>query len=227
MNIPLLYAPSIPMLLPLEEKGFLEVGFKPLYNPNILVCDSDESKTGDLPIACKGVLIAFDATKRDVYVGHAGIKPINQDGQKKQKSNLSGNEYSRLYRVLYEDDTIRTKIPDWDRAILMFDWENDIKVEEDKKKSFRTLKTRIDDEINRIIKDEVFSLKKILLYEINNSNNWHLKNNRNEVPNSLKGMVNNPRRKNMLSPNSERCKYYITIVMKLMEEIANGNIKIP
>lgn len=222
MNIPLLNAPSIPILLPLNEKGLLGVSFAPLYNPGILVCDKgeDQSNPQDLPIACKGVLIAVDTTKRYVYVGDGGIKQIKQAGKKKKtpKSNLSGNEYSRLYRVLYKDKTIYKKMPGWSKAILIFDWENDIKLDENKKEIFKNLETRIDDEINKIIKKEIADLKKTLIFKINESKKWNLKNDPRYVHSDLK---------NLTFANSERCRYYVAIVMELMEEIVNGNIAIP
>jgi len=227
MNIPLLNAPSIPTLIPLNEKGFLEVGFAPLYNPGIVVCDKNQANPQDLPIACKGVLIAVDSQKRDVYVGNGGISEKKQKDETEPRANLSWNEYSRLCRVLHKDDTIYKKMPDWDKAILIFDWENDIKLDKSKKESFRKSKIRIENAIDKIIRDEISDLKKILIYKIYNSENWNLKNYRNEVPTSLKSIANNSRSRNSLSPNSKRCRYYVAIVMKLMQEIVKGNIVVP
>ena len=224
MNTPLVSEINVPSFIGMEHEGFLEVNFKPLYTPGILVCDRGKAYENALPIACKGVLVLLDTDKRDVYVSYSGFSGI--------ESSFCGNENSWLHRVMYKgpkaDKTINTYIPDWDKAILMFDWENDIKVDKGeyaKKLDKRNNPTRIDKRIDEIIDCEVANLRKILLFEINNSSNWHLTNKSSDVPNDLKKLTGDSKDKNKLNPDSVKCRYYVTMVMELMEKIENLKIE--
>ena len=226
MSIPLVNEINIPSFIGVEHEGFLEVNFKPLYTPGILVCGRDKLDESALPIACKGVLVLLDTDKRHVYVSYSGFSG--------EESSFCGNENSWLRRVAYEgpkaDKTIKKYIPGWDKAILMFDWENDIKVDKEeyvKKLDKRNNPTRIDKRIDEVIDCEVANLRRIILFEINNSSNWHLTNESSQVPNDLKGLTGDSKGKNKLNPDSVRCRYYVTMVMELMEKIEKLKIEFP
>ena len=126
MNIPSEDELDFPSFRPLKESGFYESRFIPLYNPNVpnvVICDRDESDKGNLLFAGKGVFAVVDSQSSEsegfpVFVGSAGVTG--------EKATLCGDEFSRMYRVIYGDDTINQKIPNWDKAILIFDWENGI-----------------------------------------------------------------------------------------------------
>lgn len=211
MRIPLLNEMGIPFFQPIEEKGFLEVGFKPIYNPGILVCDKNEANPQDLPIACKGVLILVDTPKSHIYVGEGGVGG--------EKSLLSGNIPSRFRRVWYGDANTDDKIPGWDRAILLFDWENDIKVDRDKKAFLLQVDDeasseesdeekaaiRVESKIDELMKEEVRDLRRMLLFELNNLNNFHLTNStaQNSDPKF----------------NSRRYDYYVAVIKELLRII--------
>lgn len=225
MNIPLVHEINIPSFIKMEHDGFLEVNFKPIYNPGILVCHMQESNPQDLPIACQGIHILFNTSENLVFVGTGGTEKEIHDEE--AKANLCANQYSRLYNLIYKHDDDPDKNPKWQKAILIFDWENDIKLDKSKKKLFRNLNTRIDNEINKIMREEISDLKKILLSKINSLQNWHLENNPSDVPSDLKNLTGEPEGENAPFLDSERCNYYVTIIMQLIGEIENETIEFP
>ena len=221
MNIPLLHELNIPFFHPIEEKGFLAVGFKPFYNPGILVCDRDESDPTDLPIACKGVLIRVDTENNHVFVGEGGIEG--------RVALLSGNTPSRLRRVWYKDENVNKYIPGWTKAILLFDWENDIKTDKDLKEFLITINEeisseenkeeaekkaaqRVESKIDELMKKEIKDLIELLLFEISNLENFHL--------------TNTPVGKTYSAPksSSQRHEDYVAVVKEILRLIDEQRI---
>jgi len=186
MNIPSLRGIGIPFFYPIEEKGFLEAGLRPLYNPGILVCHREKSDPQDLPIALKGLYILIDTAKKLLFIGEGGI-----DGR---KAILCGNIPSRFRRVWYGDGTITDNIPDWDRAILFFDWEDDISADENIKailaqiteemsskvkneeEDERKVAERLNSKINELMIDEIEEFRKLLFSKLNELGGFRLTN---------------------------------------------------
>ena len=188
---------NIPLLHPLNEPGFYELRFKPLYNPNVLICDRHGSDPNNMPTATKGVYVLVDTqiTEDDrfsVFVGQSGIVPEG-------KATLD----SRISRVCYKEPGMPDGIADWDKAILIFDWEDDLKARAEQ----RGTAPNKDTLLSGVMRNEVLHLEKILRAEIEECRYLDLTN--------ASGKENYF----MLNPDSRRYDYYLDVVMLLIRMV--------
>ena len=163
-------------------------------------------KKSNLFFAGKGVFAVVDSKSSEsegfpVFVGSAGVTG--------EKATLCGDEYSRIYRVIYGDDTINEKIPNWNKAILIFDWENDIEdcllvkqmgnfADQEKKKL-----------IDAVMDSEVPQFEKFLYHQLMQvAKDMHL-----DVRNETKADVSLPKFA------LRRFEYYVGIVKDLLQII--------
>lgn len=197
---------NIPSLLnPLPQEGFYELEFKPLYNPKVWVCDRHESDPSSMPLAGKGVYVLMDTqmTKDDsffVFVGQSGVTG--------EKATLCGNTNSRINRVWRKDSPgMPDDIADWDKAILIFDWEDDLEENAETNEKQRGTAPNKDETLKDVMYNEVLHLEKILREEIEKYKNLNL--------------TNAPGKDNyyMLNPDSRRYDYYLDLVMLLIRMI--------
>lgn len=193
MNIPLLYA--------LNEPGFYELMFKPYYNPKVLICDRHESNPSSMPVAGKGVYVLADTQRGEddsffVFVGQSGVTG--------EKATLCGSPDSRINRVWRKEWPGRPDvIADWDKAILIFDWEDDLRAGAERRGSMNNEEELLSD----VMRNEVLHLEKLLRDEVEISANLNLAN---EAKNEDYFMLN---------PDSRRYDYYLGLAMLLIRMI--------
>ena len=199
---------SIPSLLnPLTQQGFYELEFNPLYNPKVWVCERHEADPGNMPEAGKGVYVLMDTQGTEdgsffVFVGQSGVTG--------EKATLCGNANSRINRLWYKDSPgMPDDIADWDKAILIFDWESDIEIRAEENGSAYNK----DELMNDVMYNEVLHLEKLLRAEVNNSANLNL---------TSAGAGENYF---MPNPDSERYKYYVAVAMETLRMIIEQIIK--
>lgn len=197
---------NIPSLLnPLTQQGFYELEFKPLYNPKVWVCDRHESDPSSMPLAGKGVYVLMDTqmTKDDsffVFVGQSGVTG--------ERATLCGNNDSRINRLWHKDSpNMPDDISEWDKAILIFDWDKDIKASAEEEGSAHNK----DNLLNDVMRNEVLHLEKLLRAEVSNSSNLNL---------TSSGAGENYF---MPNPDSRRYEYYVDVVMQLLLILTSQN----
>ena len=161
---------NFPLLQELQHKGFHELCFKPLYHPGVLICDRSESNPSSMPEAAKGVFALVDTQKTQegsffVFVGQSGVTG--------EKATLCGNNDSRINRLWHKDSPgMPDDISEWDKAILIFDWEEDIKARAEEEGSAHNKDDLLDD----VMRNEVLHLEKLLRAEVENSADMDLTN---------------------------------------------------
>lgn len=193
MNIPLLHARN--------EPGFYELRFKPLYRPNVLICDRHGSDTNNMPIAGKGVYVLVDTQitaddRFSVFVGQSGVTG--------EKATLCGKTDSRINRLWHQESPgMPEGIADWDKAILIFDWEDDLEARAESRGTAPNKDTLLSD----VMRNEVLHLERILRAEIDKYANLYLTN--------ASGKENYF----MLNPDSRRYDYYLGLVVLLMQMV--------
>lgn len=208
MKIPLFNGPN--------EVGFEELDCDSCCDPSVLIYNRQKQGTSRrkwgssrLHKALKGIYILLRTETEDdsfcVFVGHGGVRG--------KKANLFSGGYARLYRVLYKDKGMPDAISKWDKAILISDWEEDIKARAEQSGDYdrKTIERLVDEVMN----SEVIYLKALLRSKLHAHNDLHL---------TSKSIG-----KNYFMPNPDlrRYKCYVAIAIELVEKIINGNIKIP
>ena len=193
MNIPLFYERL--------ENGFYKLRFTPLYNPNVLLCDRHESLPGSMPEAGKGVFVLVDTKRTEedsffVFVGSSGVTG--------EKATLCGKPNSRFNRVWHKESPgIPDDISEWDKAILIYDWEVDIETRAEQEGSAHNKEDLLID----VMYNEVLHLEKLLRAEVDNWPDLDL-TNASAGENYF-----------MPNPDSLRYDYYVDAVMRLLRMI--------
>lgn len=200
---------SIQSIWKLHEKGFFKVELDSFYNPNVLLYQRQEeepiqqafldSRSGD-----KGVFVIVDSEKNDngnlnVQLRHGGV---------------SGKDtiFDRLNTVLRQEERLIEEMANWDKAILIFDWEEDIgkSLQDAEKFNEEGTKKLIDAALN----SEVYVLKKFLQHELHQAaDELNL-----EV---LDRGISSPE---ISSTDLPRYGYYLEVVNELLRMIGKGYI---
>ena len=231
-----LFHKSIPLLPEQDAPGFYELSFKSLYDsdvlscrkkqigasllqvefhllidqdfsvaPTVLVCDRKTVKQrGNEGLACNGVYVLVDTNKNkkgkyDVAVGRHEIT----EGDKEHLTLIE--RIGKLVEV-----TEPYKIKNWNKAILICDWERDIK---DRSANKSKPKADVNEKISKVFNDEIFHLANFFHDELNKSKALNLN-------------VHGTHRDSYYLPNPDllRYDYYVGVVKKLLSMIIANEI---
>ena len=192
---------TIPLLHELQYPGFHELNFTPLYNPGLLVCHRSEVDSQNLPVAKKGIFVPVVTHKKgyayDIYIGCSGF-----DSETHPLVN-------RLHRVCNPD--IGLKIAGkWDKAVLLFDWQDDIEACAKQKGPYNDLKKF--NWVNEIMDNEAYYLKGYFADKF-----------RKDMKLKVDG---GQRTKSFFLPNPDVQRYecYFGLVKELVQMIIDGKI---
>ena len=205
---------NIPLLHELQHPGFHKLSFTPPYDPIVLVLDKEASKgvgPAKLPDELlvepnKGVFVLIEPltvspVKYNVYVGCAGVGK----GENKPEDDRSEEDSQTLYaRIRDLRSSVNIKdMNDWEKAILICDWEKDIGTEEEGTYHDRDVL------IAQVMRNEAFHLSKILHKKIGDEKNpkWNV-------------LGKDPASYYMPNPDSLRYQYYVEAVKQLLRMIA-------
>lgn len=199
---------SIESIWELYENGFFKVELDSFYNPNILLYkrqeDAIEQAFLDTRNGDRGVFILVVSKKNangnfNVQVNHGGVLG---------KATI----FDRLNTVLRQEERLIDAMIDWDKAILIFDWEKDIdKSMRDTEKFGEEGKREL---IDVALKSEVYKLQKFLQDELH------------QAAEELNLEVNDRGMKKPEISDSDlpRYNYYLQVVIELLRMIAKGYI---
>jgi len=152
---------SIESIWELYEKGFFKVELDSFYNPDVLLYQKQEeegiqqafldSRNGD-----RGVFVLVVSDKNtngyfNIQVGHGGVRG---------KATI----FDRLNTLWRQGERLSEEIANWDKAILIFDWEKDISKSMRDAEKFGEEGTR--ELIDVALNSEVHKLEKFLQYEL-------------------------------------------------------------
>lgn len=188
--------------------GIAEFVFTPFYNPTVVVYDKANAKSQgvakfekiDKDVYSKGVYILVDTKsnqgKNDVAVGISGV---------------DGNKQILLNRIKHHMSTSNKNdnIPNWDKVIMICDWENDIFNRAIMIGSITH--KRIDQKIRKTMRREVHLLEKMLhfkLMEFEDNGSLNVKGNRHKGFNYCMG-----------NPDLMRYDYYISILLECLKNL--------
>ena len=200
---------SIQSIWELYEKGFFKIELDSFYNPNVLLYQRQEeegiqqafldSRNGN-----KGVLILVVSEKNtngclNVQLKHGGV---------------SGKDtiFDRLNTVWRQEEKLIKEMANWDKAILIFDWEKDIGKSLQDAENFGEESTK--DLIDVALNSEVYVLKKFLqdeLYQAAEELNLEVDD---------RGM----KRPEISNIDLPRYSYYLEVVKELLRMIAKDYI---
>ena len=202
---------NIPLLHELQHEGFHQLWFTPPYDPLILVLDKESSKgVGSVKLEKmgndepkKGVFVLVEPlietskskqppTKYNIYVGYAGVE--------------KDQTLYRRIQHLRSDPNIND-IDNWEKAILICNWENDIISE--KEGNFPERHPLI----SEVIHNEAVHLSIILHKRLEKEKNpkWNI-------------VGRKPDSYYMPNPDSLRYQYYVVAVMQLLRKLTEDNI---
>lgn len=188
--------------------GIAEFVFTPFYNPTVVVYDKANAKSQgvakfekiDKDVYSKGVYILVDTKskqgKNDVAVGISGV---------------DGNKQILLNRIKHHMSTSgkNGNIPNWDKVIMICDWENDISNQAIMIGSITN--KRIDQKIKNTMRREVHLLEKMLhfkLMEFEDNGSLNVKGNRHKGFNYCMG-----------NPDLIRYDHYISILLECLKNL--------
>ena len=186
-------------------RGFDKLKFVPFYNPTVVIFDSNKAggigsiKLGDKEPK-KGVYIIAETEpswgRYNVTVGLGGV-----DGEKQ----------TLLNRVKYHNYSPPSMIKEWDHAILICDWEVDIRNRAKEFGSFSEKKQH--EKIAETMKSEVHFIEKMLHEKLMEFNEelGSLRVHRNADPKHFNSF--------MANPDNERYEYYIGVVMEALRKV--------
>ena len=231
-----LFHKSIPLLSEQDAPGFYELSFKSLYDsdvlsyegkdigasllqaefrlridqdfsvaPTVLVCDRKTvKKRGNENFAHNGVYILVDTRKNkkekyDVVVGRHEIT----EGDKEQQTLIE-----RIIKLA--DKPEPQIIKNWKKAILICDWEKDIR---DRAASKAKPKADVDEKIEKVFNDEIFHLANFFHDELKKFKALNLD-------------LHEDHRDSYFLPNPDllRYDYYVGVVKKLLLMIIANEI---
>ena len=211
MNIPSEGELDFPSFRPLKEIGFYESRFIPLLNPdvpNVIVYNKDVTESSSLHAAGKGVYVIVDTKNKDskgrffVFIGSGGATG--------EKATLSGNYDSRLNRLWRNAvPGIPKEITEWDKAILIFDWENSIENWLSVKQTGNFADQEKRKLIDAVMDSEVSQFEKFLYHQLEHDAQYMSLN----VLNETKPEINLP------EIDLPRFEYYADIVKDLLQII--------
>ena len=188
------------LLTPLPQQGFYEFNFTTLYNPGILVCERSKLDPQNLPDAKKGIFIPVVTQKADynfdIYIGCSG---------------LESDEHplvNRLHRVCNRDCGLQIA-GKWDKAVLLFDWQDDIEDCVQFKKGF-DLQEKLTF-VNGIMDNEAYYLKTEF------ANRFRKDLNLKVDGQQIRSFV-------LFRPDFSRYEYYFIVVSELVRMIIDGKI---
>lgn len=191
--------------------GFTKLEFAPFYNPTVLIFDNKEAGGigstklgGDEPKKGVYVIVETEPTRGryNVTVGLGGV-----DGN---RGTAKGDQQTLLKRVKYHDYSPPSVMEDWDKAILICDWEDDIR---NRAIEFGSVAQQTQGKkIIEAMKSEVTLIEKMLHAELNQFTG---------SLGSLRVHRNKSKRFNyfMANPDNERYEYYIGIAMEALRQI--------
>ena len=198
-----------------EAGGFLELSFKPLYDPTVLILDIKAledvtPRTLGSAEPKKGVYVLVD-TKPDrrgmynVSVGHGGVN---------KRKNTEEGQQQTLYGSIknLKSRPIPKEMKDWNKAILICDWQDDIEKRSTGNGSYQGK----NDLIIQVMKQEVNHLSKFLHNELKKSKDLPLK-------------VHSRRKTTYFMPNPDlrRYDYHVDVVKKMLQMIIDGYFEFP
>lgn len=194
------------------ESGFIRLKFAPFYNPTVLIYDRCEAenigseKLGENEPK-KGVYVLAETTSRyskyNVTVGLSGVD--------RKRGTAKDEQQSLLRRVKHHASNPPSFMKGWDKAILICDWENDIR---NRAMEFGHVTQKNQNaKIDEAMKSEVHLIEKMLHTELMkfNEKSGSLKVHRNADPKRFQYY--------MPTPDNERYQYYIKIVLEALREI--------
>lgn len=198
-----------------SAKGYTVLEFVPFYNPTILILDREETKgigrvrmgpdSADSYLKGVYILAESDPTRGryNVSVGLGGV-----DGK---RGTVKGGQQTLLERVKYHASSPPSDVEEWDKAILICDWEDDIRNRAIKFGS--VVQTTQDRKITEAMRSEVHLLEKMLHAELTKFTG--------KTSGSLNLHRNKSKRFNyfMANPDNERYEYYIGIAMEAFRQV--------
>ena len=183
----------------------LEIGFASRYEPKVLVFDYQGSQPSKTVPDSKGVYILVGTTKTGINalkirIGRGGVIG-------------AATLYDRLCIVCDKNRDQPTYKFNWQKAILFYNWNVDIK------KWLKNLGSFHQDDkdklVDSIMDSEVFLFEKYLFHELHKTaRNFNL--NVKISPSKAKVSLN--------TPDKDRFDEYLKMVAKLLQEINAGNL---
>ena len=191
--------------------GFTKLEFLPFYNPTVLVFDSDSAG------GIGSIKLGADEPKKGVYVivesepswGRYNVS-VGLGGVDKNRGTPEGKQQTLFKRVKYHDYRPPSMMKEWDKAILICDWEGDIRNRAKEFGSVSEKKRR--EKIEEAMKSEVHLLEKMLHEKLMEFNEefGSLRVHRNADPKRFSSFMPNP--------DNERYEYYIGVVMEAVRK---------
>lgn len=189
--------------IPLEQ-GFTKLGFVPFYAPTVLIFDKKDAQN----IGSKK--LGSDEPKKGVYVIVETDPSWGRYNVTVGLGGVGGEKQTLLNRVKYHDYSPPSVMEDWNKAILICDWEKDIR-----NRAFNynsASKENQKKKIDEAMASEVHLIEKMLHEELMEFNEdlGSLRVHRNQSSNFTHYMPN---------PDNERYDYYIRVVMEALRKI--------
>ena len=193
--------------------GIYELKFKPFFNQNVIVLDWQETAGKFSPKLAdhepkKGVFVLVEPPKVDtkkygIYVGYAGVDKREDTPEGEQQTLYGRIEY------LSGDMMNLTKIESWDKAILLCDWDEDIRKGTAKSKNSNHRAKRNKAIIDEFMKKEVNHVSKILYKGLKDASNpnWNV-------------LAEDKENYYLPNPDSRRYDYYVGVIIELLQMIA-------
>lgn len=192
-------------------RGFTRLEFPPFYDP--VVVDFDRKEAGGIG----SIKLGDDEPKKGVYAIVETEPTRGRHNVTVGLGGVDGDQQTLLERVKYHDYNPPSVMEGWDKAILICDWEKDIRNSAIKFGSVAQ-KTQ-DNKIIEAMKSEVHLLEKMLHAELMQFTGSF---------GSLNVHRNKSKRFNyfMANPDNERYEYYIGIAMGALREVV-ANYDVP
>lgn len=181
--------------------GFYEVKLVSDYSPNVLIYERQAEPPIKLDPDSKGVYILMNTKKSKrgiiyVYIGFGGVSG-------------KGSLFNRLDALWRNSDRLPPDISDWDKAILIYSWKDDIDVWLERVVNVEKGEVRVKLS-EAVMESEVFYLEKFLFHRLKNSpGNLNLR-----MVGKDKAHFNIP------DTDSERYEDYLDMVEELIQQIS-------
>ena len=195
--------------------GLNKLEFVPFYNPTVLILDREETK--GIGRARMSAVSADSSLLKGVYIlaesdptrGRYNVS-VGLSGVDRNSVTPEGEQQTLLERVKYHASSPPSDVEDWDKAILICDWEDDIRNRVIKFGS--VAQTTQDGKIVEAMRSEVHLLEKMLHAELAQFSG--VLGSLNVHRNKGKGF-----RYFMTNPDRARYDYYIRIAMEALRKI--------
>lgn len=192
--------------------GFSRMAVVPFFDPVVMIFDKKEAG------GISSIKLGVNEPKKGVYVIVETEPSWGRYNVTVGLGGVDGEKQTLLNRVKYHDYRPPSVMKDWDKAILISDWEDDIR---NRAKEFGDVKQKSQNKkITEAMRSEVHLIEKMLHAELMKFNEGlgSLRVLRNHSSNFTHFMPN---------PDNERYNYYVRIVMEALRELVPNYDKLP